>query len=289
MADMSKLKDNDVIYHLRHVLRDFPAGKAPKNPDYDATLSEKNTYFMRRGNAAETNAYRKKLEQEIFTYKRKNYVHAVSVCVQCPTDCPEAERDRFFQESYNFLVSQLPMGERCVLSAAVHRDERKYTNDGVLISKDHMHFVYVPVAKSTKHEGYSWKLCGKEFTDLKAMKRFHPAFQKYLTEKGVHATVYRKKEGDGRSIPLTIDELKTLTDTTGIVLDRALTVDKLMELVKENEVLKERLASAIERVTDKEKEVKSAELPSWGSSAGWGTQSAEWGVQKGEKIWDLTN
>ena len=166
MAELTKFGASEVAYHIRHDLRDLPAGKAYGNEAVDSSLSRGN-YSLLKGRcqtAVEANKYRKKIEEEVFKYNRKNLVHAVEIVVQCPSNCPADQKEAFFQETYKYICSTLPMGERSVFVAQVHVDERHYSPTGKMISKDHLHVMYVPAIKDTKHEGYEYRLCADQLT-----------------------------------------------------------------------------------------------------------------------------
>lgn len=235
MAEIIKYGANECKQHIKHDLRELPAGKHYGNESVDTSLSHLNYSLIDRGkNAEEVNAYRLQLEKEIFKYNRKNLVHSVEVVIQLPEDCPPEHEKEFFRESYNYVVSKLPMGEKCVVVAEVHKDEHKFVN-GVDISKPHLHVMYVPGVPDEKHDGYSYKLCADALTKRAALKSFHPGLQKHLEEKNIPGTVYQKKEGDGKTIALSVSQLKEITDKTGIVLKKSITVDQLAEILKENE------------------------------------------------------
>ena len=236
MAELTKFGASEVAYHIKHDLREIPSGKTYGNEAVDPSLSGGN-YSLLEGRcqtAAEANKYRKQIEKEVFKYNRKNLVHAVEIAVQCPSDCPAEQKEAFFQESYKYICSTLPMGERCIFVAQVHVDERHYSPTGEMISKDHLHVMYVPAVKDTKHDGYEYRLCADQLTKKARLKEFHPGLQKHLDEAGIHATVFRKKEGDGKAVSLSVAQLKELTKKTGITQDHSLTVDELAEIINAN-------------------------------------------------------
>lgn len=236
MAELTKFGSSEVFAHIRHDMREIPAKKSYGNEDIDPSLTQRN-YSLLEGrcrNAKEANAYRKELEKELYKYNRKNLVHAVEICVQCPSDCPTEQKESFFRETYHYICSTLPMGERCVFVAQVHVDERHYSPTGKMISKDHLHVMYVPAVKDTKHTGFEYRLCADQLTKKARLKAFHPGLQKHLEATGIHATVYRKKSGDGKAVSLSVDQLKELTKKTGITLDHSLTVDELAEVINSN-------------------------------------------------------
>lgn len=62
----------------------------------------------------------------------------------------------------------------------------------------------------------------------------HPSMQATLDKAGIKATVYQKKSGDGKAVPLTVKQLKEITNKTGVVIDHTLTVDELANILSKN-------------------------------------------------------
>ena len=235
MAEITKFGASEVAFHIKHDLREIPEGKDYGNESIIPEKSKDNYSLLDRcQTAAEANKYRKEIEKECFSYNRKNLVHAVEVVVQCPADCPPEQKEAFFLESYNYICSTLPMGERCVFVAEVHVDEKHYSPTGEMISKDHLHVMYVPGVPDTKHDGFDYKLCADELTKRAKLREFHPGLQSHLDSHGIKATVYSKKEGDGKTIGLSVKQLKEITEKTGLKIDKSITVDQLAEILKVN-------------------------------------------------------
>ena len=235
MAEITKFGASEVAFHIKHDLREIPEGKDYGNESIITEKSKDNYSLLDRcQTAAEANKYRKEIEKECFSYNRKNLVHAVEVVVQCPADCPPEQKEAFFRESYNYICSTLPMGERCVFVAEVHVDEKHYSPTGEMISKDHLHVMYVPGVPDTKHDGFDYKLCADELTKRAKLREFHPGLQAHLDSQGIKATVYSKKEGDGKTIGLSVKQLKEITEKTGLKIDKSITVDQLAEILKVN-------------------------------------------------------
>ena len=235
MAEITKFGASEVAFHIKHDLREIPEGKDYGNESIIPEKSKDNYSLLDRcQTAAEANKYRKQIEKECFSYNRKNLVHAVEVVVQCPADCPPEHKEAFFRESYNYICSTLPMGERCVFVAEVHVDEKHYSPTGEMISKDHLHVMYVPGVPDTKHDGFDYKLCADELTKRAKLREFHPGLQAHLDSQGIKATVYSKKEGDGKTIGLSVKQLKEITEKTGLKIDKSITVDQLAEILKVN-------------------------------------------------------
>lgn len=91
--ELKKYHANQVLHIIRHNMRALPTyGNSSIVPE----LVGKNEELISRGKTPEeVNEYRKNLEKEIFKYNRKNLVHAVSVVIQCPDDCPAEEEENF--------------------------------------------------------------------------------------------------------------------------------------------------------------------------------------------------
>lgn len=326
--EIIKFQAAEVAFHIRHDLRELPNEKQYGNTSIDPTLSSGNYSLIYRGkNASEVNQYRKNLEREIFHYNRKNLVHAVEVVIQCPADCPPEQKEAFFQESYNYICSTLPMGDKCVFVAEVHTDEKHYAPDGTMISKDHLHIMYVPGVLDTKHDGYQYRLCADQLTKKAKFREMHPGLQKHLNDAGIHATVYRKKEGNGKTVSLSVKQLKELTSKTGITLDHSLTIDELISIINSNilhekqlKIMQAELHSKEEKITElqaifdaksealEKSQKRTQELEnkvehleekarpakqkeeekSWGNDTGWGTTSSGWGSNHIKKTEEFT-
>ncbi len=291
LAEIIKFQAGEILQHIRHDMREIPAGKKYGNESIVREKSIENYSLLDRCRTAkEANEYRKKLEKEIFAYNRKNLVHAVEVVIQCPKDCPEEQKNDFFRESYNYVCSTLPMGEKCVFVAQVHVDEKHFSPSGEMISKEHLHLMYVPAVPDQKHAGFSYRLCADQLTKKARLKEFHPGLQKHLNDAGIKATVFSKKEGEGKSISLTADQLKEITAKTGVVFKKSITVDQLVNLLKDNEILLKDNAQLRERLRDAEKELEAVKAENeklkdasksneWGNHDAWG-KSNSWGSDK---------
>lgn len=263
MAEIKKYKSRQALHLIQHILRDLPPGKTYSNPDIVPELSANNYSLINRGNAEEQNRYRLKLTNEIFKYDRKGLVYMMDAVFQAPDDCPPDQRPAFFTETYKHYVSTLPMKESCVIYAEVHRDEKHYTPDGRMISKEHLHIGIVPGVPDNKHDGFQWKLSAHDLTSNKRLRELHPAWQKHLNSCGINATVYRKKKGEGKNIGLSVPQLKEITAKTGMVIDKPLTRDEIVKLLIDNHNIKihdQKLNALVERAEriekDKDREIE---------------------------------
>lgn len=213
-----------IVGVIKHNIREFKDGICPTNSDVDPDKLSDNYFIMRRGDsAAEIEKYRKQIEAECFHYKRKNIVHANEVVCTLPADCPPDQERKFFEESYKYICSTLPMDEKCVFLAEVHADESK-------VGMKHMHVMYVPAVLNDtgKHEGYEYRLCSDQLTRRSVLLKWHDNYQSWLDQAGVNATV---KNGATSGRGISVKAMKEITKETG------LTVQQIKDLEKENQRL----------------------------------------------------
>lgn len=239
--ELTKYGGTEILAHIKHDLRQLPKGKSYGNESVDTELSGKNYSLIDRGKTAkEVNQYRKDFESKIFKYNRKSLVHAVELVIQCPSDCPPEQHEAFFQTAFDWYCDKyLPAGKECVFVAEVHKDEHKWveTEKGLKdISKEHLHIVYVPaIPAGEKHPDYEYRLNADALTKRAILRDMHPSLQATLNEAGINATVYHKKSGDGKTIPLSVKQLKEITNKTGITIKKSLTIDELADILKVNQ------------------------------------------------------
>lgn len=295
--ELVKFSADKVSYHIRHDMRELPPGKYPKNEAIDPALSKNNYSLIDRGKTyQEINQYRHQLEKEIYCHKRADLVHAVEIVVQCPDDCPPEQKQDFFLETYRHLCSTLPMGERCVFVAQVHMDEKHRDKNGTVISKDHLHLMYVPAVPDKKHAGYEYKMCADQLTRKAILRKMHKKLQDHLDSVGIQATVLHKKAGAGKTISLSTAELKELTEKTGIVLKHSITLDDLATLLTEHVTRQNQIQTLQSDLQEKTQELEQLKLyieemkkehqvteSAWGSNSNWGTSG--WGnIEKSQEI-----
>ena len=227
-----------IVGEIKHNIREFKDGKCPTNMEVDPERRKDNYSIIRRGKTAkEIEKYRKEIEKECFSYNRKNLVHANEVICPLPSDCPPEQEKQFFLESFKYICSTLPMGERCVFLAEVHADEGKVLKDGVTVVEGakHLHVMYVLAVPDTKHENFKYKLCSDQLTRRSIFKQWHPNYQKWIDNAGIHATVASGVTPQGKSI--SVKSLKEITKHTGLSLEQ------IKSLEKENKKLYEQLRS----------------------------------------------
>jgi hypothetical protein len=122
------------------------------------------------------------------------------------------ETKRYFKESYKFVCNYKNLGEKYIVSAAVHLDE----------TTPHMHLVYIPVIHTKDKEGKDIdKICCRDFWKGRdSYRQLQNAFHKYITSKGFDLERGLPVEETGARHEK-IEDLKKLTnfENTKKVLD----------------------------------------------------------------------
>ncbi len=124
-------------------------------------------------------------------------------------------------------------------------------------------------------EFYEMKLNSDALTSRKQLHEFHPAFQRFLEDRGIHCTVSFKSQGIDRG-SFTVAEAKTVTRVTG------LSVEQIKEMEIENEILQDQVKSLTAEV-EKSKTIDNTKDAD--NASGWGSSSG-WGKERGEKEWE---
>lgn len=224
-----------IVGVIKHNIREFKDGICPTNMEVDQSKKGDNYSLVRRGETAkEIEKYRKQVMKEVFHYNRKNIVLCNEVVCTLPADCPPEQEKLFFEESYKYICSTLPMGEKSVILAEVHCDEGKVMKDGVTVAEGahHLHVMYIPAVPDSKHEGFDFRLCSDELTKRAVLKQWHPNYQKWLDDAGVQATV---ASGVTSGKGISVKSLKEISKETGLSLEQ------IKALEKENEKLYSKL------------------------------------------------
>lgn len=122
------------------------------------------------------------------------------------------ETKRYFKESYKFVCNYKNLGEKYIVSAAVHLDE----------TTPHMHLVYIPIIHTKNKEGKDIdKICCRDFWKGRdSYRQLQNAFHKYITSKGFDLERGLPIEETGAKHEK-IEDLKKLTnfENTKKVLD----------------------------------------------------------------------
>lgn len=234
MARMIKFSTG-IVGEIKHNLREFKDGICPTNMEVDPARKGDNYSLLRRGKTAlEIEGYRKKIEAECFHYNRKNLVHVNEIICTLPNDCPPTQEHAFFQESLNYIVSTLPMGERCIILAEVHADEGHVSKDRktIINGAKHLHVMYVPAVRDTKHEGFEYKLCSDALTRRSMLQQWHPSYQAWIDKAGITATV---ASGVTSGKGISVKAMKEISKATGLSLE------EIQSLKIENERLQDKL------------------------------------------------
>ena len=86
------------------------------------------------------------------------------------------ETKRYFKESYKFVCNYKNLGEKYIVSAAVHLDE----------TTPHMHLLYIPVIHTKDEKGNPIdKICARDFwRGRDSYRKLQNAFHEYITSKG---------------------------------------------------------------------------------------------------------
>ena len=224
-----------IVGVIKHNIREFKNGICPTNMEVDQSKKGDNYSLVRRGETAkEIEKYRKQIMKEVFHYNRKNIVLCNEVVCTLPADCPPEQEKLFFEASYKYICSTLPMGEKSVILAEVHCDEGKVMKDGVTVAEGahHLHVMYIPAVPDSKHEGFDFRLCSDELTKRAVLKQWHPNYQKWLDDAGVQATV---ASGVTSGKGISVKSLKEISKETGLSLEQ------IKALEKENEKLYSKL------------------------------------------------
>lgn len=150
------------------------------------------------------------------------------------------------------------------------------------VGQPHLHFCFIPacsidhekLSKKKHHvkemDSYFEKISANDVLTKRDFKTLHKDMQNYLIEQGVSGRVLFKSDSDGKSINLSVSQLKDITEKTGIIVT---------EILEENRNLKLQVQELQEKLKSYE---RSQALSSpWGSQA-WGAQT-----QKGwNKEWE---
>ena len=122
------------------------------------------------------------------------------------------ETKRYFKESYKFVCNYKNLGEKYIVSAAIHLDE----------TTPHMHLVYIPIIHTKDKDGKEIdKICCRDFWKGRdSYRQLQNAFHKYITSKGFDLERGLPVEETGAKHEK-IEDLKKLTnfENTKKVLD----------------------------------------------------------------------
>lgn len=198
LLTLNTYHDDEVMEYIRKTMRRFPDGNKEVQgifPD----LTKHNYSIINRGNTCgEIEKYRNGIEQDVFSLKRKNIVHAVEWVVRKPDGLPILKEEDYFRAAYEFIAGRLPMGEKCVLVSEVHKDEwtRDVNKKPEVIS--HMHILFIPAVPDTENKGYEWKMYAGEFTKLKEILSVTQGLRPFLKERGIEYGTYKTQNVENK-------------------------------------------------------------------------------------------
>lgn len=154
--------------------------KNHSNKDIDPTRTHLNFYCKENETTYIREFDRMKKEYDLQGNLRKN---SIIMCQMMITSDNEffkkiglEETKRYFIESYKFVCNYKNLGERNIISAAVHLDE----------ITPHMHLVFIPVIHTKDEQGNAIdKICARDFwRGRDSYRKLQNDFHKYVTSKG---------------------------------------------------------------------------------------------------------
>ncbi len=200
----AKYKRENLMAVYRH---DERKNKHYSNKDIDRTKSHLN-YSLKD---PEFN-YVKEFDKILKKYDLKGQIKTVSniACEYMITSdndffkrIGEEETKRYFATAYKFVCEYKDLGEKYILSAKVHYDERS----------PHMHLIFLPVVHTKDKKGNDIeKLACSEFWKAKdSYRQLQDAFYKYMTSHNFELERGVPKEESGRE-HIDLSEYKELTN-----------------------------------------------------------------------------
>ncbi len=199
-----------------HVTVHFERGVTPghySNSDIDEDKTEQN-YNLAPNRENGQVGYIKELLDRIDHANRKDLVVMCSVVVDAPRNLPADMHDKFFEETYKFLVNRygtiagFENREDVVVSCYRHLDE----------TTDHIHFAFCPI----KMDGNGHqRFVAKEVICREDLKTLHQDLSKYLEERGCRADIINgrtQKDAYGRA--LSVREMKSRDYARGYTYER---------------------------------------------------------------------
>ena len=154
--------------------------KGHSNKDIDPTRTHLNFYCKKN-----ELTYIKEFDKMKKEYNLQGHIRSNSIimCEMMITSDNEffdkigiEETKRYFKESYKFVCNYKNLGEKYIVSAAVHLDE----------TTPHMHLVYTPVIHTKDEKGNPIdKICARDFwRGRDSYRKLQNAFHEYITSKG---------------------------------------------------------------------------------------------------------
>ncbi len=181
--------------------------KNHSNKDIDPTRTHLNFYCKENETTYIREFDRMKKEYDLQGNLRKN---SIIMCQMMITSDNEffkkiglEETKRYFRESYKFVCNYKNLGERNIISAAVHLDE----------TTPHMHLTFIPVIRTKDEEGNEIdKICARDFwRGRDSYRKLQNEFHKYVTAKGFDLERGLPVE-ETKTKHIKIEELKKITN-----------------------------------------------------------------------------
>ena len=209
----AKLTRNDAKGSYIHNDR---RSKGHSNKDIDPTRTHLNFYCKKNELTYIREFDRMKKEYNLQGHIRSN---SIIMCEMMITSDNEffnkiglEETKRYFRESYKFVCNYKNLGEKNIVSAAVHLDE----------TTPHMHLIFIPVIHTKDDDGnHVDKICARDFwRGRDSYRELQNAFQKYVKSKGFDLERGLPVEETGAKHQK-IEELKKITnfENTKKILD----------------------------------------------------------------------
>ena len=328
MASLEKYTSGQVLFEMRHNTREHD--KPPRNVDIDASRTPLNFSLapVDRGGAQPNGGkaakaartYHRARLKEVYHYNRDDVITACQWVVTKPKDLPPDETDAFWRETVAFL--NYTYGAENCIQCVVHYDEGLRMNGQHIAGEPHLHYMFLPVLRNKKYlqpdkrgiisraRSFKYKICADELITKKHLREFHPKYQKWLNNHGIHCTVHSGVTGGQNR---TVDELKRATIEKELAWaqeriqeltvenetrrvhaenltqthDQALSEMRTMvaELMAENKILQNHIATiererdqARQQVQEYERSREKTITTGWGDTSGWGSgREIEWG------------
>lgn len=163
MAAFTKFAASAVRNQIKHIERTLV--KLPEHIDGNKVRTD---YFLSPDKGMSTYDYYTHRISELYCLKREDVKPLAGCIITAPQELAPENYQLFFQSSYEYLCNLF--GEENCISCVVHMDEEQ----------PHLHYLFIPVAKSSKHPG--GKVSAKEVLTRKLLRDFHQSWQNYLNK-----------------------------------------------------------------------------------------------------------
>lgn len=237
-------------------------------------------------------------KSELYCYNRKDVKTLVNVVVTLPQELiSQHDKDMFFESTVSFLSERY--GSKNIITAVRHLDENK-------LGKEHIHVCMIPactinhtklMAKKNhikEMENYTEKISANDVLSNHDIRTLHSDFQKYIDKTGLNCKVITKSEGSGKTLNLSVEQLKEITKVTGITIDKAITIDEFIGMLSRHHEIKivdsklrERISSLEKENTALKEKIKTLENQhSWNRTQehSWGHRDNGWSKEV-ERTW----